>query len=144
MQSAYNLWFLGYPDRALERASIATAMANESGSKHMLSEVHYWAAALYELRRELDHVREQAEAALTAASEVGNRVICVLSESSLGWADAIAGDLESGIARMRAGRLNSASLPATTAAVLGLMGRFEHGLRTIDESFPIIERTGVR
>ncbi|MGA7870299.1 MAG: AAA family ATPase, partial [Candidatus Binatus sp.] len=43
MQSAYNLWFLGYPDRAVERAIIATANAQESGSKLILSEVHYWA-----------------------------------------------------------------------------------------------------
>jgi len=57
MQSAYNLWFLGYPDHAVERAGIATALTQKSASKHMLSEVHYWAAALYELRREPDHVR---------------------------------------------------------------------------------------
>jgi len=36
MQSAYNLWFLGHADRALERASVATVMAHESGSKFIL------------------------------------------------------------------------------------------------------------
>ena len=29
--SGWNLWFLGYPDRALERMNIATAIAHESG-----------------------------------------------------------------------------------------------------------------
>ena len=38
--SAWNLWFLGYPDRSLERLSIATAIANESGSKILLENVH--------------------------------------------------------------------------------------------------------
>ena len=41
--SAWNLWFLGYPDRSLERVSIATAIANESGSKILLEHVHDFA-----------------------------------------------------------------------------------------------------
>ena len=36
ISSAQNLWFLGYPDRSLERLSIATAIANESRSKLVL------------------------------------------------------------------------------------------------------------
>jgi len=149
MQSAYNLWFLGYPDHAVERAGIATALTQKSASKHMLSEVHYWAAALYELRREPDHVRARAEAALAAASEVGNRVIRFLSECSLGWADAMAGDLEGGIAQM--GRWHSRRADNTPVWVLCQladclcrMGRIDEGLSTIKESFPIIERTGGR
>jgi tetratricopeptide (TPR) repeat protein len=140
--SAYNLWFLGYPDRALERASIATAIAHKSGSKVNLSEVHYWASAVYELRRELDHMRERAEVSLAVSSEAGNRYFRALSEISLGWADAMAGDLEGGIARML--RSRRPSTLALIATALGRMRRFDEGLRKIDESFAIIERTSSR
>jgi predicted ATPase len=63
----------------------------------------------------------------------------------------MAGDLEGGIARMQhhlseirssgSEVLSGGTLPRI-AAGLGLTGRFDEALRTIDESFPIIERTG--
>src|SRR5258708_31395238 len=51
--SGWNLWFLGYPDRALERISIATAIA-QSGSKTMLADIHGYATYINDLRRELE------------------------------------------------------------------------------------------
>ena len=65
----------------------------------------------------------------------------------------MAGDLERGIARMRhhlsgvEGRGSEVFRDyylALIATALGRMGRFDEGLRTIDESFPFIERTGQR
>jgi predicted ATPase len=53
IQSAWNLWFLGYPDRALERVSIATAIAGESGRKSALARVHDIAVRVYELAANL-------------------------------------------------------------------------------------------
>jgi hypothetical protein len=47
--SAWIQWFLGYPDRALERASIATAIARESGLKSLQADVQYHAADVFEL-----------------------------------------------------------------------------------------------
>src|SRR6202166_373391 len=38
--SGWNLWFLGYPGRALERVSVATAIAHESGSKAVQLTAH--------------------------------------------------------------------------------------------------------
>ena len=99
--SARNLWFLGYPDRALERISISTAIAHESGSKALLGEAHLFASYIYEDRRELDHMQERAEAALAIATELGNVTYRARSEIYLGWAQAMAGDLDGGIARMR-------------------------------------------
>ncbi len=69
--SAWNLWFLGYPDRALEQVSIATAIAHESGSKALLEAAHNLAMYIYELRREREHMRERAEATLDAIDRVG-------------------------------------------------------------------------
>jgi predicted ATPase/class 3 adenylate cyclase len=85
--TAWNQWFLAYPDMALEQVRIATAIARESGSKSILAMGHNFAATLYELRREFEHMREGAEAAR--------------SEIHLGWAQVMAGDLDDGIARMK-------------------------------------------
>jgi len=40
--SGWNLWFLGYPDRALERMNIATAIAH-TGPKTMMADIHGFA-----------------------------------------------------------------------------------------------------
>ncbi len=136
--SGENLWYLGYPDRGLERVSIATAMATESGFKNRLAEVHFYAARLHEVRRELEPMRERAAASLALSNEMGNRFFRDVSDRTLGAADAMAGDLEGGIARMREG------LPMEVASALGRLGRFDEGLRMLDEGFSFIARTGFR
>jgi tetratricopeptide (TPR) repeat protein len=150
--SAWNLWFLGYPDRALERMSTANTIAH-SRSKSMLADIHGYAAYLCELRREAEPMKVWAGARLVLATESGYPVGRALSEIYLGWADALAGDLDGGIVRMRhhlselratgfaAGASYHLALIATAVAK---MARFDEGLRTIDESFRIIERTGQR
>jgi tetratricopeptide (TPR) repeat protein len=152
LTSAWNLWFLGYPDRALERLSIATAIANESGSKLVMEFVHFFAIFIYELRRELEHMKERAEATMVLSTELGSVNRRGTSEIFLGWVDAMAGNLDSGIARMQHNlselRASSEAINdyflALIATALGKTGRFDEGLRTIDEAFPFIERTGQR
>jgi tetratricopeptide (TPR) repeat protein len=150
--SGWNLWFLGYPDRALQRLGIATAIAH-TGPKSMLADIHGFASYIYELRREPEQMREKAEARLGLATESGMFTGRVLSEIYLGWADALAGDLEGGVARMQHHMLELKAASSEyisdryltfVASALGRMGRFDEGLSTIDESFPFIERSGQR
>jgi class 3 adenylate cyclase/tetratricopeptide (TPR) repeat protein len=151
--SGGNLWLLGYPDRAVERIAIATALARESGSKTGLSLVHLLATYIYEYRREPKQMREQAEASLALATELGNVGRIAICGICLGWGDAIEGDLDGGIARMKhnlsemraAGSetLNDYFL-ALIATAQGRQGRFDEAVRTIDEAFPLIERGGQR
>jgi class 3 adenylate cyclase len=151
--SGWNLWFLGYPDRALEQMDFATALAKESGSKTALETVHYFAAYIYELCREPEHTRERAEAALVLANESGNVSGRAISEIYLGWADAMAGGLEGGVARIRHHLSEMKALGSSLfddrglvliVTALGRLGRFDEGLRAIDELFPFFERTGQR
>ena len=150
--SGWNLWFLGYPDRALERISVATEIAH-SGPKTLLADMHGYAAYVFELRREPAQMRTRAEARLALSAESGYATGRALSEIYLGWADALDGDLEGGVARMKhhLSELRAAGFEVTAAyhlaliaAALGKAGHFDEALRTIDESFPIIERTGQR
>jgi predicted ATPase len=148
--SGWNLWFLGYPDRALERMNIATAIAH-SGPKTMMADIHGFATYIYELRCEPEQMRARAAARLLLATESGYFTGRVLSEIYLGWADALDGDLDGGIARMRhhMSELRAAGSEyisdrcfAFIATALGRLSRFDEARRIVDESFEFIERTG--
>jgi predicted ATPase len=113
--------------------------------------VHTHAIYIFELRREFEQMRERAEATLVLSTESGNVSRRAISGIFLGWMQAIAGDLDDGIARMRHHRLELKASGselyddyhlALIATALGRLRRFDEGLRTIDESFPIIERSG--
>ena len=117
----------------------------------MMADIHGFATYIYELRREPEQMKARAAARLVLATESGFFTGRVLSEIYLGWADALAGDLEGGIARMR---LHMSELKAAgseyisdrcfafIATALGRLSRFDEALRIVDESFEFIERTG--
>ena len=148
--SGWNLWFLGYPDRALERMNSATATDNHS-SKSLIGDLNGFAAYICELRRETRQMRARAEGRLAIATASGLFTGRALSEIYLGWADALDGDLEGGIAKMRAhmSQLKTAGSEYITdrgltfvATALGRAGRFEEGLAALEEAFLFSERTG--
>jgi class 3 adenylate cyclase len=150
--SGWNLWFLGYPDRALERMNTAAAIPHHS-SKGLLGDLHGFASYICELRRETTQMRSRAGARLAIATESGFFSGRALSEIYLGWADALDGDLEGGIARMRAhmAQLKTGGSEYITdrcltfvATALGRAGRFEEGLAALKEAFLFIDRTGQR
>jgi class 3 adenylate cyclase/tetratricopeptide (TPR) repeat protein len=151
--SGWNLWFLGYPDRARKRIEVATSLAKESGSDSALETVHYFAAYIYELCRKPEHTRERVEAALVLANESGNVSGRDISGIYLGWVDAMAGDLGDGIARIRHHlsemKASGSSLfedrcLTLIVTALGQLGRYDEGLRAIDESFPFFQITRQR
>jgi class 3 adenylate cyclase len=150
--SGWNLWFLGYPDRALERMNTAAAIPHHS-SKGLLGDLHGFASYICELRRETRQMRARAGTRLAIAIESGFFSGRALSEIYLGWADALDGDLEVGIARMRAhmSELKTGGSEYITdrclafvAAALGRAGRYEEGLAALEEAFLFTDRTGQR
>ncbi len=150
MVSGWNLWFMGYPDRAVERMNVATAIA-DAGVKTMLADIHGFASYIHELRREPELMKARAEARLRLSIEWGYPTGKALSEIYLGWADAIAGDLERGIARIRQylSEVKASGCEymydrclSFIAIALSRMGRFDEALKAIDESFSFTERTG--
>ena len=152
--SGWNLWFLGYPDRALDRLNSASAIAQLPGApKDILADIHGFATYVYELRGEPAQMKARAAARLALANEEGYFTGRAIAEIYLGWADALAGDLEAGIPRMKHHLLElrtagseyiSDRCLAFLAAAFGQMGSFDEGLHAIDEGFQFIERTGQR
>jgi class 3 adenylate cyclase/tetratricopeptide (TPR) repeat protein len=150
--SGWNLWFLGYPDRALERMNCGTATDNRY-SKSLIGDLQGFASYICELRRETRPMRARAEARLAIATAAGLFTGRALSEIYLGWAQVLEGDLEGGIAKMRAhmAQLKTAGSEYITdrgvtfvATALARSGRFQEALGVLEEAFLFIERTGQR
>jgi class 3 adenylate cyclase/tetratricopeptide (TPR) repeat protein len=151
--AAWNLWYLGYPDRALERANTAAVIARESGSKAIASLAHHFVVDVVHLRRELERTKENGEATVALATELGNPFRRAKGEFYLGWVDTASGELAQGIARMRRARsefkatsseIVTAYSLALIAIALGQMEQFDEGLGAIDEAFELIERCDTR
>jgi predicted ATPase len=130
--------------------NVATALAN-AGVKTMLADIHGFASYIHELRREPEQMKARAEARLRLSIEWGYPAGKALSEIYLGWADAIAGDLERGIERIRKymTELEASGCEymhdrclSFIAVALSRMGRFDEALKAIDESFSFTHRTG--
>jgi predicted ATPase len=151
--AALTLWRLGYPDQALTR--IHEMLTYVQGLSHAFSLVRalFYAASLHQLRREVRATQERAEAALALSTEqeFGQWVGSVTFQQ--GWALAVQGQHEAGMAQMHQGlaakqatgsvnRL-SESL-AWLAEAYGEIGQAEEGLRLLAEALTWVDTTGER
>jgi tetratricopeptide (TPR) repeat protein len=151
--SGWNLWFLGYPDKAFERCRGAIALARESGSKPLLEMANNYAFEVDHLRRDSQQVRARGEATLALALELGNLFRRAVAEMFLGWEDILSGDYGRGLPRMQenldlfkaTGSVTmSMYMLALIASALGYKQQFDEGLSTIEQAFPTIEQTDER
>ena len=69
--AALTLWLLGYPEQALARLHEALALAHELSHPYSLASARCWAAYVYQFRRDVPAVHEQAEAAVALSTEQG-------------------------------------------------------------------------
>ena len=93
--------YLGYPDRALKRIEEALTLAQELAHPHSLANALYWAAMLQQLRREGPGVQGRAEALLALCTEHGFPLWLAVGAILQGWALAVQGQGEEGIAQLR-------------------------------------------
>jgi predicted ATPase len=101
--TATALWYLGYPDQALDRIHQALALAQELSHPFSLAWVLCNLAAHYQLRHEEHFVQEQAEAAMRLAQEQGFPFCLAWAETYHGWALAQRGQGAEGIAQIHRG-----------------------------------------
>jgi predicted ATPase len=101
--SGRALWFLGFPDRALERVEAGLALAQLLAHASSVAFALTWAAFLHNFRREFAAARTQAEAAIACANEhllpqrLGQATMC------RGFALVGLGQQAEGIALLRTG-----------------------------------------
>ena len=145
----WTLWLLGYPAQALARLHEALALAHELSHPFSLAFARCWAAYVYQFRRDVPAVHEQAEAAVALATEQGFPQWAAMGTILRGWALAMQGQGEEGLAQVRQG---IAAWRATGAALLvpylctlladvsAHLGHTEDGLQALAEAHTLVEQ----
>jgi predicted ATPase len=101
--AVHPLWLLGYPDQTLARLHDTLALAQELSHPDSLASTRYWAAFDSQLRRDVQAVHEHAEAAIALSIEQGFPLWLAGGTILRGWALAMQGQSEEGMAQVRQG-----------------------------------------
>jgi predicted ATPase len=150
---AWELWQLGYPDQALQRSREARRLAQEVSHPHSLAAALNWAAFLHQHRQEAPAAHEQAAAPTTLATEQGFAFRLALSTVLQGWALAVQGQSEQGIAKIRQGlaaslatgsKLYQSYCLGLLAEAYGEGGRPNEGLSALAEALGVMDTTELR
>jgi predicted ATPase/class 3 adenylate cyclase len=148
--SAFVLWILGHPDRALQRADEAVAVATELEHPPSLAFGLYHAGYLHLWRREAELTRDRADRLLRLVDDHDYPIWGALGTCLRGAADTATGEVESGLAMVRQGidlyqglkapPVFWPMLRALEAGAYGQAGRAADGLAVIDEALEIAGR----
>jgi class 3 adenylate cyclase len=97
---SWALWYLGFPDQASRRSQEALALARRLGQPYTLAMALAFAAMFRQYRRELEAVRELADATRSFSMEHGVRQWAPTGAFLLGWGKVVRGDHQAGLAEM--------------------------------------------
>jgi len=151
--AAWTLWYLGFPDQALQRSHEALTLAQELSQPHSLAFALAWTGALHNFRREGQVAQERAELAMTLSREQDFAFYLAMGTILRGWALVERGQGEEGIAQMRQGiaghRATGAELVQSYFLTLlaegyGKVGQIEVGLTVLAEALSVVNRIGER
>jgi class 3 adenylate cyclase/predicted ATPase len=144
-----TLWLLGYPEQALARVHEALVLAHELSHPFSVAWARCFAALVSQLRRDVLAVHEQAEAAVVLATEQGFTQWVAMGTISRGWALAMQGRGEAGIAQVHQGiaayRATGAALHVpyfctVLAEISAHLGHTEDGLQALAEAHTLAEQ----
>jgi predicted ATPase len=150
---AEALWCLGYPDQALRKSREALTLAQEITHPYSLGWTLCCIAWLHQYLREPQETQTWAEAGLALSNEHGFPSWLGYGAVMQGWALAMQGQGEAGIAQMREGiaiwRATGAEMArshhlALLAEAYGKVGQNEEGLRVLAEALDFVYKTGER
>src|SRR5262249_40697459 len=84
--AALTLWWLGYPERALQQSHAALTLAREVAHPFSLGNALAFAAWLHHFRREWQLTEDRIEEAIALATEQGFAVLVAMGRIFRGWA----------------------------------------------------------
>jgi len=149
IHAALLLWLLGYPEQALARLHEALALVHELPHPFSLAHVRCWAAYVYQFCWDVPAVHEQAEAAVALSIEQGFPFWAAAGTILRGWALAMQGQGEAGMAQVCQGiaayRATEAPLLLAyyytlLAEVSAHLGHPEDGLQALVEAHTLMEQ----
>jgi predicted ATPase len=148
---ATAMWFLGYPDQALDRINEAVSLAQDQSHLQSLAIALAWAAQLNQYRREPQTTKMRAEEAIALCSEYDLAMFLNWASILLGWALAAQGKEDEGIAQMRQGMsahltavlgAHKTILLAHLAETYGRIGNADAGMTSLAEAMASAEKIG--
>jgi predicted ATPase len=152
-QLARALWYVGFPEQALQHSQAACTLAQEVA--HPLSLVHTLviAATVHQGRREVLAAHERAAAAMTLAKEQGFPQWLARGTLLHGWALALQGQGEVGLVEIRQGLTAELATGSTLwqpyglgllAEACGAGGHPAEGLAALAEARAVLDTTELR
>jgi class 3 adenylate cyclase/predicted ATPase len=147
--AALTLGLLGYPEQALVRLHDALTLAHALSHPFTLAFAQWFAAIVSQVRRDVPAVHEQAEATVALSTEQGFPQWAAMGTSLRGWALAMQGHGEEGMAQVRQGiaawRATGAALLVpylctVLAEVSDHLGHPEDGLQALAEAHTLVEQ----
>jgi predicted ATPase len=147
--AAQTLWLLGYPEQALASLHEALALAHGLSHPYSLAWARCIAAYVYQFRWDMSAVREQAKTAVALAIEQNFPLWAAWGTSLHGWALAMQGQGEAGVAQVRQGiaacRVAGAALfvpyfCTLLADVCDHLGHPDDGLQLLAEAHTLVEQ----
>ena len=151
--AAWALWMLGYPGQALARINEALPPDQEVPHAFTRAWVLHFAATLHAWRGEYQLTQEKAEAEIALSSEHGFVRWLAGGTVRRGWALAMRGAPEEGLAQLNqgvagwpssAGELGLTSILAQQAEVYGRGKRATEGLRVLADALALVEKNAER
>jgi predicted ATPase len=153
MLAAPPLWLLGYPDQAVASIQEALALAQQLAHPLSLTMALHFAAMLHHLRREAPLTQARAEAARAIATEQGFPQQLAQATPLQGWALAMCGHGEEGMAQIRQGLAADQATAATALRPYSLallaeasaqVGQTAEGLEALTEALATLAKSRVR
>jgi class 3 adenylate cyclase/predicted ATPase len=151
--SALCLWLLGFSDQAHARGQQALALAHELKHPFSLAFAQCCFAFVSQFRRDVPNVHAQAAAAVALATEHGFTAWAALATCFRGWAFAMEGQREKGLAELQQGVAAMRAMGAgiwlpfrctMLAEVFDLLGDTKESLQSLAEAQTLIEQTDER
>jgi len=150
---ACALWHLGYPDQAVKMSNEGLARAQELSHPFNLAYAFFFNANVHQFRREVQAVRERAEALIQFATEKGYPLWKAWGTFLHGWALVEQGDRNEGIAQLRQALEDCSSMeilmfPTYSLALLAeahsKAGQAKEGLIVLGEALERAHKSGER
>jgi predicted ATPase len=144
---ARALWFLGYPDQALQRSQEALSLARDLSHPFSLAYALFYVALVHQFRGEREAVPGPTETAMILATEQGFPRWVALGNVLRGWLSVEHGHVEQGIGQIRQGLAEANEAERQIAAPLlaeayGKAGKPVEGLGVVAEALGRAHKTG--
>jgi len=145
--AAWPIWVLGYPDQALRSANEALTLAQELTHPFSLAFALIVATLVPQFRREVEAVRERAQALITLSTEQGFPQWLAYGTILRGWALTAQGEGAEGIAQIHQGLVARPALGSEIqrpyflsllAEAYGKVGQPEEGLTVLVEALALV------